>query len=288
MLFTRHKSYDRFAILAAAENARARGRTRKAIAEYRKVLEVDPDDHEIHGKIAPLLAEKRQLRDAWSSFVAAGEGYLRDGYTDKALAVYTQAARCMPRQLEAWETVARLQVERERRPDAIKALLDGSRHFRGRKLRIQGLRLLRRACEIEPGHFEAAFQLGKRLAKAGEKQEARWLLDGLATWARGRNLRRVRTRLFWMSPTPAAAWRWVVAAIGAREIPFPRRSTWMTPGIRRSRRRRVAQLVSLMIALLGVIAVGASSSVDLGMETIYVLVTGSGLAVVGLGLFLFF
>jgi tetratricopeptide (TPR) repeat protein len=288
MLFTRHKSYDRFAILAAAESARARGRTRKAIAEYRKILEVDPHDHETHGKIAPLLAKKRQLRDAWSSFVTAGEGYLRDGYTDKALAVYTHAARCMPRQIEAWETIARLQVERERRPDAIKALLDGSRHFRGRKLRIQGLRLLRRACEIEPGHFEATFQLGKRLAKAGEKQEARWLLDGLANWARGRNLRRVRTRLFWMSPTPAAAIRWLGAAISARELPFPRRSTWMSPGIRRGRRRRLAQVISLTIALLGFIAVGTSFSVDLGTQTIYVLVAGSGLAVVGLGLFLFF
>lgn len=288
MLFTRDKSYDRFAILAAAENARAKGRTRKAIAEYRKILEVDPTDHEIHGKIAPLLAKRRQRRAAWSSFVTAAEGYIRDGYGDKALAVYMQAARYMPRQIEVWENIARLQVERERRPDAIKALLEGSRHFRSRKLRIQGLRLLRRACEIEPGHFEATFQLAKGLAKAGEKKEAQWLLDGLGNWARGRNRRRVRTRLFWMSPTPGTAWRWLVAAIAAREIPFPRRSSWMSPGIRLGRRRRVAQLISLTIALLGFIAVGASFNVDLGTQTIYVLVAGSGLAVAGLGSFLFF
>jgi hypothetical protein len=62
----------------------------------------------------------------------------------------------------------------------------------------------------------------------------------------------------------------------------------MIPGIRQSRRRRVAQLVSLTIALVGFIAVGASFSVDLGTQTIYVLVAGSGLAMVGLGLFLFF
>lgn len=288
MLFTRHKSYDRFEILAAAENARAKGKTRKATAEYRKILEVDPTDHEIHAKLAPLLAKRRQLRAAWSSFVTAGEGYIRDGYGDKALAVYMQAARYMPRKIEVWETIAKLQVERERRPDAIKALLEGSRHFRSRKLRIQGLRLLRRACEIEPGHFEATFQLAKGLAKAGEKKEAQWLLNGLGDWASGRNRRRVRTRLFWMSPTPATAWRWLVAAIAAREIPFPRRSSWMSPGIRLSRRRRVAQVISLTIALIGFIGVGAAFGVDLGPQTIYALVVGSGLAVAGLGLFLFF
>jgi tetratricopeptide (TPR) repeat protein len=287
MLFTRHKSYDRFAILAAAENARAKGKTRKAVGEYRKVLEVDPYDHETHGKIAPLLAQRKQRREAWSSFVAAGEGYLRDGYGDKALSIYLQAARYLPRQIEVWETIARLQVDRERRPDAIKALLDGSRHFRSRKLRLQGLRLLRQACQIEPGHFEATFELARRLAKAGEKKEARWLLDGLANWARGRNLRRVRTRLFWMSPTPVAAWRWLVAAIAAREIPFPRRSSWMSPGVRRAKRGRTARLLSLSIALSGIIAVGVSYGIDLGPQTVYVLVAGSGLAVAGLGLFLY-
>lgn len=288
MLFTRHKSYDRFAILAAAENARGKGKVRRAIAEYRRVLEVDPHDHEIHAKIAPLLAQRKQLREAWSSFVTAGEGYLRDGYTDKALAVYLQAARCMPHQIEVWETIARLQVERERRPDAIKALLDGSRHFRGRKLRLQGLRLLRRACEIEPGHFEATFELAKRLSKAGEKKEARWLLDGLENWSRGRNLRRVRTRLFWMSPTPVAAFRWLAAAIAAREIPIPRRSSWMSPGATRARRGRGARVISLTLALTGFIAVGAAFSVDLGPQTVYVLAAGSGMAVAGLGLFLLF
>lgn len=287
MLFTRHKSYDRFAILAAAENARAKGRARKAIAGYRKILEIDPTDHEIHGKIAPLLAKRRQRREAWSSFVAAGDGYIRDGYEDKALAVYMQAARYMPCQIEVWEKIAKLQVERERRPDAIKALLEGSRHFRGRKLRTQGLRLLRRAVEIEPGHFEASFQLAKGLAKAGEKKEARWLLEGLGNWARGRNRRRVRTRLFWMSPTPAAALRWLVAAGAAREIPIPRRSSWMSRGMRHRRKGRTARILSLTTALSGVIAVGASLHINLGPQSIYILAGASGLTAAGLGLFLF-
>ena len=288
MLFTRHKSYDRFAILAAAEQARGRGKTRKATAEYRKILEVDPHDHEIHGKIAPLLAKRRQRTEAWSSFVIAGEGYLREGYSDKALSIYLQAARTMPRQIEVWEIIAKLQVDRERRPDAIQALLDGSRHFRRRKVRVQGLRLLRQACQIESGHFEATFELARRLAKAGEKQEARWLLDGLATWTGGRNRRRVRTRLFWMSPTPAVAGRWLVAAIAAREIPFPRRPSWASPWIKRGRRGRTPRMICLTMAFVGIIAVGVSFSVDLGPHTIHVLIGGSSLAAVGFGFFLFY
>lgn len=93
MWFFRNNSYDRFDILAAAEKARSNGRRRKAIAEYRKVLDVDPGDYGIHGKVAPLLAECKRLDEAWSSFVAAGEGYRQHGYINQAVSTYMQAAR---------------------------------------------------------------------------------------------------------------------------------------------------------------------------------------------------
>ena len=288
MWFKRHKSYDRFAILAAAEKARAKGKVRKAIAEYRKVLEVDPSDYETHGKLAPLLAERTQLAGAWKSFVAAGEGYTRDMHEDKALSIYMQAARYLPHQLEVWKSIARLQVGRGRPPDAVKALLDGSRHFRRRNHRPEAIRLLRLACEIEPRHFEATYALARLLLKAGEKREAQWHLEGLAERAKGRNRRRACATLFRMSPSFVGAWRWVRAAIAAREIPFPRRSSWLSPAIRQHRRGQAARKICLVMALMGIIVVGISVGVDVGPQTYYVLLVGSGLTAVGLASLLFF
>ncbi len=287
MWFTRDNSYDRFAILAAADKARAKGKFRKAIAAYRKVLEVDPYDHEIHGKLAPLLAETKQLPEAWSSFVAAGEGYIRDGYGDKALSIYTQASRYLPRQIEVWETISKLQVDRGRSPDAVKALLDGSLHFRRRKQQQHALRLLRKACDIEPWHFEATFHFARRLARAGGRQEALRLLGGLAERARGRNLRRTRGALFRMSPSLGAAWQWLRAAIAAREIPFPRRASWKSPAMKRATGGHTARVICLVLALVGTIVVGVPFSVDVGPRMVYFLILGSGLAVVGLASYLF-
>jgi len=286
--FKRYKSYDRFALLAAAEKARAKGKVRKAIAAYRKVLEVDPSDHETHGKLAPLLGERRQLAEAWKSFVVAGEGYVRDMHEDKALSIYMQAARYLPHQLEVWKSIAQLQVGRGRPPDAVKALLDGSRHFRRRNHRPEAIRLLRLACEIEPWHFEATYALARLLLKAGEKREAQWHLEGLAERAKGRNRRRACATLFRMSPSFVGAWRWVRAAIAAREIPFPRRSSWLSPAIRQHRRGQAARKICLVMALMGIIVVGISVGVDVGPQTYYVLLVGSGLTAVGLASLLFF
>lgn len=288
MLFAREKSYDRFDILAAAEKARSKGRLRKAIVEYRKVLEIDPDDHVIHGKVAPLLAECKRLDEAWLSFVAAGEGYHRNGYINQAVSIYVQAARHLPRKLEVWETIARLQEERELPADGVKALLSGCRYFRRRDQRPEAIHLLRLACKIQPWHFKATFILAKVLAKGGEKEEALQLLHGLAERVQGRNLRCARAALFRMSPSLGAAWRWLRAAIAAREIPIPRTSSWEGLGIGRVKRGRAARLICLTIALLGAILVGVPFSFDIGPDMVSFLLGGSGLVVVGMTSFLFF
>ncbi|MFQ5989562.1 MAG: tetratricopeptide repeat protein [Candidatus Methylomirabilales bacterium] len=289
MWLTRGKSYDRFDILAAAEKARSKGRLRKAIAEYRKVLDVDPDDHVIHGKVAPLLAERKRLDEAWSSFVAAGDGYNQHGYINQAVSIYTQAARYLPRKREVWETIARLQEERGLPADGVKALLDGTRYFRRRDDRPEALHLLRLACKIQPWHFEATFLLAKVLAKAGDKGEAQELLTELAERVQGRNRRRARAALFRMSPSLGAAWHWVRAAIAAREIPFPRPSSWAGSGVRRARRGRTARVICLTIALWGAILVGLPFRIDVGPQMVsFLLGGGSGLVVVGLTSFLFF
>ncbi len=55
-LFRREGRYDRRKLLANAAKARKRGKTKRAIESYRRVLETEPHDTEVHRKIAPLLA----------------------------------------------------------------------------------------------------------------------------------------------------------------------------------------------------------------------------------------
>ncbi|MCI0483835.1 MAG: hypothetical protein L0Y78_04565, partial [candidate division NC10 bacterium] len=74
----------------------------------------------------------------------------------------------------------------------------------------------------------------------------------------------------------------------AREIPFPRRSSWLSPAIRQHRRGQAARKICLVMALLGMIVVGVSLGVDVGPQTYYVLLVGSGLTALGLASLLLF
>lgn len=209
----RAKSYSRSESLEAAGKAASRGKVKKAIGEYKKVLEADPGDHVVHGKLAPLHARAKKFREAWASFRAAGEGYLQKGFSAKAQSVYTQATRCIPEEVEAWEVLAGLQQERGLQADAVRTLLNGSFHFRRRQSRHKAVRLLRKAFGAAPWHFEVTLNLARITAKTGGKAEAIRLLNGLAEREKGRNLRTVRGAILRLSPTPASAWRWLRAAI---------------------------------------------------------------------------
>src|SRR5207248_1239826 len=83
--------YDRGKTLAAAEKARSRGRVRKAVRCYLKVLEHDPADHVVRSKLAPLLAKVGRWDEARQNFDKAAAGYLDAGFAPKAIAVWTVA-----------------------------------------------------------------------------------------------------------------------------------------------------------------------------------------------------
>jgi tetratricopeptide (TPR) repeat protein len=208
--FWRRKPYSRTETLAAADKARATGRARKAVALYRKVLANDPSDATVHGKIAPLLAQIRKERGAaLASFELAAQGHLKAGFSDRALAMTVQAASYFPEEASLWEEIARLHMIRARRADAVNALIDGGNAIGRTRFRAGGLRLLRKALEIEPWHLQATLALARLLAKEQEREEALALLEDLSERVRGKGRRRVRRAVLRLSFTPVNLWRWI-------------------------------------------------------------------------------
>jgi tetratricopeptide (TPR) repeat protein len=205
--------YNRSESITRAAKLEGRGKRKKAIAEYRKVLAQESDNVAILMKLATLLAQTKQHDEARLKFGAAAEIYAKQEFDDKALAVLRQAVSFLPKRVELWERIGQLDVKRERIPEAIKDLLQGSKHFRGRKERQSAVRLLRYAVKVEPWQFEATLELARLLRKSGARPEARKLYEGLCARNRSVRLRKIRGAMFRMSPTPGAALRWLRAAL---------------------------------------------------------------------------
>ena len=205
----RRSSYDRRKLLDQARAAQGKGRTKKAIRLYQRILEAEPQDPDIHRKIAPLLARSRQPEAALASFGQAVSGLMKRGMEDKALGVCHETVQFFPQRADVWEAIARLELERKRASDALKALRSGRAHCKGRRRRADALRLLRRALDIAPDDVDIATDLARVLRRSGARVEARNLLAGLAVRVPRRQLRRVRWAQLCVDSTPHRLLAWL-------------------------------------------------------------------------------
>lgn len=217
-LFSRTDTpFNRTKTLEAASRAKAKGNLKKAIAAYREVLVVKADDLDVHLKLAPLLAETKQLGDAWRSYLAAGEGFTKKGFADKAVSVYRQASQYLPHEVEIWERISDLCLQRERRAEASKTLVDAAAsHFKKPAQRADAIRLLRKAAEIEPDRVLPAVSLARLLRQDGQRDEACALLERFLGAASPKDLPKLRRELFLLGKSPASLWRWLRASVVGR------------------------------------------------------------------------
>jgi tetratricopeptide (TPR) repeat protein len=217
MLFGSKEPKTRSEIIAEADQARAKGKLKKAIAGYRKALELEPKDPVVHGKLAPLLARSKQPEAALESFRTAAQGHLDKGFADKALAVYVQAADVFPLQLSLWQQMAQLHLSKGKRVEAVKTLLRGRFHFRRKADRPGAITLLREVLALDPMLFEVKLDLGLQLARGNQKSEAMELLNPMLLDVRDRRqLHRLRWTLLRVSPSVGAWGRWLRALMLGR------------------------------------------------------------------------
>ena len=209
----RRRPFNRSEELAAADLNRARGRRRRAIAGYRRVLEADPEDLTVHARIAPLLAAAGDREEALKSFRTAADGQSRAGFHERALSLFIQAAEHFPDEESLWPEIARLHLQRGRRAEAVAALLNGGwRLYRARRHDVAE-RVLRLALQFEPHDADVVAILARTLNAAGRREEAVGLLLGLAERTRGRRRAAVRGILFRVQPTFGHLGAWLRALL---------------------------------------------------------------------------
>jgi tetratricopeptide (TPR) repeat protein len=215
-LIRRRTDYDRKWLLAEAEKARIRGRRQRAISLYRRILAAEPHDPNLHARVAPLLAGAGKRFDAWQSYRQAAQTHLKNQSREEALALYRDATKTLPMQIEAWQWVARLELKRERREAAIGALLEGRTKFRSRRRRPEAIALLREARSIDAWCVDIVLDLARLLRRSGQSPEAQWILGQLAEKTSGRDLRIVRGAQWRIEPSLKHSWKWIHAAFAAQ------------------------------------------------------------------------
>lgn len=205
------KPRTRSDLLAEADRARSRGNARKAAAAYQAALQSDPTDPSVNVKLGPLLAKLGDAEGGARCFRVAAKRHVDAGFVDRAAGVTLTATGVFPLDPGFRLELARLNVARGRKQDAVATLLEGGRaQARARRPDVAAS-LFGKALEIEPWHLETCLALVPVLARNGHGDSASEFLDGLERRYRGPALRRVRWTAFRLSPGLRTFWRWLRA-----------------------------------------------------------------------------
>jgi len=219
---------DRKQLIADAHRARNRGRDRKAIQLYRRILIEEPKNTEVALRAAPLLAYHGAHFEAWQLFHGAFSELLRGRRFEAGLGALREACRCVPHEYEAWRRRAQLELKLGRVETAYQTLLEGRQHFRTSQTRAQAIALLTRARAIEPWDPEICIDLARLYIGTDQVEVALELLASLVGRVSGRELRAVRALQWRITLSFRYGWMWLRALV-SEQIPLPRRSAPAQP-----------------------------------------------------------
>ena len=196
-------------LVEEAAEARGKGKRKRAIELYRELLTLAPDDCEVHGKLAQLLAEGGDIEAASQSFRAGALGYHEKGFTDRAIALLKQAVVHAPLDVEAWLSISAMYVVRDKHKDAHKALDEARPHFTKRDHLSASARILDAHLRLEPRRVDLAVDRARVAKRQGQRGYGILLLTDLLAAVEATDRKRLRRALFWLRPTPASLWRWL-------------------------------------------------------------------------------
>jgi tetratricopeptide (TPR) repeat protein len=165
---------------AKAEGYLQQNKLPNAIAEYEKILAVEPHDLAILNTVGDIYSRLGQGEKAVERFRVVGEAYAADGLTLKAIAMYKKITKLDSSGLPAMEKLAELYRKQGLVGDARSMLLQTAESYSRKGQSKETLRLLKQLVLFDPENVQVITRTADLMTQGGQKQEAKEMLSQTA------------------------------------------------------------------------------------------------------------
>ncbi len=100
--------FDKTKAMRNAERYLAQGKIQSAIGEYKQVVANDPKDFGTLNMLGDLYTKNAEKKQAVSCYIKVAEHYSKQGFAQKAIALYNKIAKIQPGSIEITEKLAEL------------------------------------------------------------------------------------------------------------------------------------------------------------------------------------
>jgi pilus assembly protein FimV len=151
----------------------------KAIAIYKKIAKLAPEEMKPLEKLAELYVQQGILSEARPLFLQLAEGHIKAGRKENAAALLRKLLEAEPDNLRVQLRLAEVQIAMDQKQDAVQTLLACADRQIARREPEEALKLIDRALDLDPENIPARSLKARALAEAGKPSEAAALLESL-------------------------------------------------------------------------------------------------------------
>ncbi|HEX9020013.1 MAG TPA: tetratricopeptide repeat protein, partial [Nitrospirota bacterium] len=144
----------------------------KAIALYKKVLNIDPAKVEAHLALGGMNAEKGLIGNALESYKIVADHYKKNKQMDKALGIYQKMADLNPSNVAFRMKLADMYAKEDMKQEAAKAYLAAADAHVSKNEFKDARQLFEKALSLDPGNKEVYHKAGIVYLKEGKFAEA--------------------------------------------------------------------------------------------------------------------
>lgn len=199
---------DKNKIIQTATKYMQRGQYDRAIAEYRKILKVDPDDVRVLLKIGEIQQKKGENIVAATTLFDVAKAYAADGFFLKAVAVYKQVLKLDPARVDVSLLLAELYQQLGLMSDAMTQLQAASAHYEAKGETGKVLEIARRMLATEPNDLGARIRVADLLHREGDVatalEELRHALSSLKDGESSDDFLKIGERIVAIDPADVA------------------------------------------------------------------------------------
>ena len=146
-------------LIASAQKLIQRGQLDKAINEYQKILDADPNDSGTQLKIAALLARLDRKTEAIKKYVCVAEVYTKAGLLTKAIAAYKAALQVDYTQVALYEKLGDLSEKLGLNREAITQYKNVAFIYEKNGEINKVIEIIKKMCQLDPTNLGAKAKL---------------------------------------------------------------------------------------------------------------------------------
>src|SRR5437764_6167745 len=162
---------DKNKVIESATKLIAKAQFEKAVKEYQRVLEVDPDDVRVLQKLAELYQKMKKHQERADCYEKVARTYAAHGFYLKAVALYKQVLKVVER-VEVNVRLAELYQQLGLMGDATKEWQTVAAHYEKTGDHKASLDTLKKLVDLDPDNVASRIRLGEQYARQDDLVEA--------------------------------------------------------------------------------------------------------------------